>query len=179
VITEYPLATPNAWPSGIAISGNDVWFAEAAANKLGWLDTNTGDAYEFTIPTSNSIPQDVVMASSGNPWLTETQGNKIGVFRASTIQDLLEFPVRTDNSEPYGIALARDLAVWFTERAGNKLGRYTGSGAFPQEFSLPTPNSQPTGIVVDDTGCAWYTAPPANRIGRLCLLSAYLPLIVR
>ena len=129
------------------------------------------------ITTPNSLPEDVVINSAGYPWVTEAQGNKIAIYKVSTMSGFVQYAVPTPGSEPYGIALAADgKTVWFTERAGNKLGRFDGRIV---EFPLPTPNSSPTGIALDSAGCAWYAAPTANRIGRLCLVRSFLPVILK
>ena len=161
------------------------WFAETQANRLGRVTLATG-AIDDTPPitTPNSLPEDVVINSAGYPWVTEAQGNKIAIFKVSTISGFVQYTVPTPGSEPYGIALAADgETVWFTERAGNKLARFNRAvSEFPVEFPLPTPNSSPTGIALDGAGCAWYTASAADRLGRLCpsaMGATYLPLVLR
>jgi streptogramin lyase len=177
-MTEYNVPTVNAQPSGLAIRGGRGWFAETGANKLGRVILSTGQIAETPpITTPNSLPEDVVINSAGYPWVTEVQGNKIAIFKVSTISGFVQYAVPTPASEPYGIALAADGAtVWFTERAGNKLGRFDGAFA---EFPLPTPASSPTGIALDSAGCAWYAAPAANRIGRFCPVHVFLPVILK
>ncbi len=181
-VTEYNVPTAGAQPSGLAIYGTRGWFAETQANRLGRVTLATG-AIDDTPPitTPNSLPEDVVINSAGYPWVTEAQGNKIAIFKVSTISGFVQYLVPTPGSEPYGIALAADgETVWFTERAGNKLARFNRKvSEFPFEFPLPTPNSSPTGIALDGAGCAWYAAPTANRIGRFCPVRSFVPLILK
>jgi streptogramin lyase len=180
-MTAYPLPTSGAQPASIASRGIHVWFTEPAADKIGRLKTLDGSIYEFNPPTVDSVPQDLVLSPSGDPWFTEMAADQIALFHVSTLGLFFEFPVQTPNSEPFGIAMEGNVAVWFTERAADKLGRFSGSLP-PDEYWLPSPNSQPTDVVVDSDGCAWYTAPGVNRIGRLCLpvrYSVHLPLVKR
>jgi virginiamycin B lyase len=118
----------------------------------------------------------------GNPWLSNTGGNGITLFRFSTLQNFNTIEAPTPGSEPYGITTGGPDSIWFTERASNRVGRY-GPQDYVVEYLLPTPDSQPTDIVVDGEGCAWVAAPGASRIVRLCFqagdYSAYLPLVLR
>ena len=168
----------NAQPSGLAIRGTRGWFAMTQENMLGRVTLATGKiANTPLITTPNSMPEDVAINLAGYPWVTEAQGNKIAIFKVSTLGGFVQYTVPTPGSEPYGIALAADgVTVWFTERAGNKLGRFDGAFA---EFPLPTPASSPTGIALDSAGCAWYAAPAANRIGRFCPVHVFLPVILK
>ena len=178
-VTEYTAGlTLNARPSGLAIYGTRAWFAETQANQLGRVTLATGAIAETPpITTPNSLPEDVVIDLAGYPWVTEAQGNKIAIFRVSTIASFVQYTVPTPASEPYGMAVTSDgRTIWFTERAGNKLGHF--DRAFT-EFPLPTPASSPTGIALDSAGCAWYTASTANRIGRFCPVHVFLPVILK
>lgn len=181
-MVTYTLPTTDAQPSGIAVHGNDLWFTETAADRLGFLNIQTGEIREFKsggLAPPLEGPQDVAVGSSGNPWLTEAEGDRITLFYFSTLQNFVPIALAGSGREPYGITVQGDQAIWFTERAGNRLGRYTGIEP-PSEYRLPTPASLPTDIVVDVAGCAWYTAPGANQIGRLCLpFKVYLPTVLR
>jgi streptogramin lyase len=182
-ITEYPLPTANAEPAGIDAGGGYVWFSEAAADQIGRLTIADGSITERAPkPPRPALdePRDIVITSAGNPWFTETAGNKITLYYIGSTTDFYQHTLYTSNSEPYGLALQGNTAVWFTERAGNKLGRYTGHNP-PYEYSLPAPNHLPTDIAIDGDGCAWYTAPGTDQIGQYCLIlqRAYLPQILR
>jgi len=180
-ITEYAIPTANAQPGGIAIAGDHLYFVETAVNRLGWLYLSDPVVFEdFLLPTVNSAPMDVAVGAAGNPWLTESEGNKIALFAPSTVTYWGEVPAATVGSKPYGIATEGNVAVWFTQKDANQLGRYVGHQP-PHEYSLPLPSRSPTGIALDDDGCAWYTAPAVNRVGQLCLHLGYthMPLVSR
>jgi virginiamycin B lyase len=180
--TEYGVLPPGSHPGGIAAYGDYVWFAETGTNLLGMFQISKEVLREFhTMPPYEEpliAPEDVTVISGGNPWLTNTGGNGIALFRFSTTQNFHTIGVPTADSEPYGITTGGTNSIWFTERAGNKIGRYGPQDAVI-EYSLPTPGSQPTDVVVDGQGCAWYAAPGSNRIGRVCRTYTYLPLVSR
>jgi streptogramin lyase len=181
IVTEYGLP-PGSYPGGIAVYGDYVWFTETGTNLLGMFQISKEVFREFhTTPPYEEpliVPEDVTVISGGNPWLTNTGGNGIALFRFSTLQSFYTLEAPTPNSEPYGIAVGGTKSIWFTERAGNKVGRY-GPQAVVVEYALPTPGSEPTDVVVDGEGCAWYAAPGSDRIGRICPAYTYLPLVLR
>jgi virginiamycin B lyase len=181
-VLEYALPSTGAYPGGIAVYGDYVWFAETGVDLLGMFQISKEVFREFhtTLPYEEPLlaPEDVTVISGGNPWLTNTGGNGIALFRFSTLQSFYTLEVPTPNSEPYGIAADGTKAIWFTERVGNKVGRY-GPQDVIVEYALPTPGSQPTDVVADGEGCAWYAAPGSDRIGRICPEYTYLPLVLR
>jgi len=74
-ITEFPVG---AGPYGIrAGPDGNLWFTEAKANKIARI-TPDGALREFTIPTPDSFPADLVFDADGTLWFTENAGNKIG-----------------------------------------------------------------------------------------------------
>jgi virginiamycin B lyase len=181
--TWYSGLAPGAQPAGIDHYGSYVYFTEPGADRIGRLNTTTGQVADGSRGTG-SQPQDVAVTPSGGPWFSETGANRIFLLDPSTLGMGCLVPVQTLDSEPYGIATDGNSLIWFTERAGNKLGLYQhplDACSTHLEFPLPTPNRLPTGIAVDSEGCVWYTAPGVNRIGRLCVSLARTsgPLVMR
>src|SRR5947199_7105244 len=85
---------------------------------------------EYPIPTSASVPTEIVVGPDGALWFTEFSGNKIG--RVTTAGVFTEFTVPTASSQPRGIVSGPDGALWFVEGAGNKVGRLTTAGTFSE-----------------------------------------------
>ncbi len=102
--------------------GTSIWFAQEDGNKIGRIST-TGTFTEFSLPTPDSRPRDIVVGPDGNLWFTEAQANKIGMITPTG--QITEFPIPTPASEPSGIALGPDGNLWFTERLADKIGRLT------------------------------------------------------
>jgi streptogramin lyase len=184
-VVEVELPWSGARPGGIAVYGDNVWFAGTGGDLLGRFQISKGEISEkHTTPWEEPLlaPEDVTVIPPGNPWLSNTGGNGITLFRFSTLQNFNTIEAPTPGSEPYGITTGGPDSIWFTERASNRVGRY-GPQDYVVEYLLPTPDSQPTDIVVDGEGCAWVAAPGASRIVRLCFqagdYSAYLPLVLR
>jgi streptogramin lyase len=173
-VTEFPLASATSEPSGIATNtvGRKVWFTESAANKIGSISTRSPYAVqEYTLPTANSFPTDIVAGPDGNLWFTEFNTGKIG--RITTAGSITEFPVPTTNSGLYGIGVGPDGSVWFTEDNANQIGRILVLSPYTvTEFPIPSSSSYPTDIVGGTDGNLWFTEEGLpGRVGRILAAS--------
>src|SRR3972149_4326300 len=77
--TEYPVtSTSNSGPYRIAIAGNYVWFTERGANRIGRLDTTTGQIDEFygNGLAPNAGLADIQVAPNGWIWATGQWSNQ-------------------------------------------------------------------------------------------------------
>lgn len=73
-----PIHTSASEPYGIATEGAAaVWFTERVANKLGRF-TGWAPPAEYSLPTPNSLPTDIVVDSDGCAWYTAPGANRIG-----------------------------------------------------------------------------------------------------
>ena len=118
---------------------------------------------EWSVPTANSQPANLVSDASGNLWFTEFAGNRIGKINQNGV--IQEYAVSTSDSQPWGIAVDSSNKVWFTEFAGNKIGKVPPQGA-PGQDNIPTADSKPAGIAVDSSNNIWFTESAGNKIGK-------------
>src|SRR5438105_3039930 len=164
---------PGSQPEGIAPGPDgNLWFAEAAANKIGRISTK-GKFAQFPIPTPSSSPQGIASGPDGNLWFVENSGNNVG--RITTKGTITEFsiPTRcplTSLSTPPASQHARSTAAAHDEircfdDSGKKIGRITTWGAIT-EFPIPTPNSLPHGIAPGPDGNLWFTEFVGDKIAR-------------
>src|SRR5438552_4135844 len=127
-VVEFSLP-PGSHPEGIAPAPDgNLWFAEAAGNKIGRITTK-GKIAQFSIPTPSSSPKGIAPGPDGNLWFAEDVGNKIG--RITPSGSITEFSIPTPSSHPRGIAPGPDGNLWFAE-SGKKIGRITTWGAFTE-----------------------------------------------
>ena len=112
---------------------NRIFRRSLIALVLGWgaAATKAQTITEFSIPTPESVPSEIVAGPDGDLWFTETQGNKIGRITPGGFFDEFLLP----GHGPRGIAVGSDGNLWFTE-LGNKIGRITAAGEIT-EFSIP------------------------------------------
>src|SRR5262247_3506696 len=62
-ITEYAITTGSSGALGICTGPDgNIWFTESSANKIAKI-TPAGTITEYTVPTSSSVPYDIVAGS--------------------------------------------------------------------------------------------------------------------
>jgi virginiamycin B lyase len=77
VVTEYPLANPQASPRGIVFYRGVLWFTEYGADKIGRANLD-GSAREIGGVARFSGPYSICIGPDGNLWFTELVGDRIG-----------------------------------------------------------------------------------------------------
>jgi streptogramin lyase len=163
-ITEYPVPTPVAGPTGIVLGADgNLWFTETTAGQIGRI-TPAGAITEFPTPTVDAGAQGITAGPDGNLWFAESRANKIG--RITTAGTATEFPLPGTNTGPLWIAAGADGKLWFTEFNANKIGRISTSGTV-STFSIPTANSRPRGIAAGPDGNLWFAESQANAVARI------------
>jgi virginiamycin B lyase len=154
-------------PVFLVVDNNgNVWFTDPTHNAIGELVPSTNTWTEWTAPTPNAAPYDLLL-NGGNLWFTEIQGNKIGFFN-TTSHTFVENAIPTAGANPYGITLAPNGHIWFTENGTNKLGEFspTSSGTITiTEHTIANPG--PHLLIVDSQGNVWFTEGFLGQIGKL------------
>jgi hypothetical protein len=154
-VTEYPLPTANANPSGIA-GGSDgaLWFSESGASQIGRI-TTAGVVTEYPLPEATRL-YDITIGPDGNLWFTEFDANKIG--RITTGGVVTEFLIPTAGSGPRGITAGPNGNLWLTEFRASKIGR-VGVGNATLTVSTVNPASGPsaggTAVTIAGSGFAF------------------------
>lgn len=175
-ITEYRLeGTPTPW--GIAISGGSVWYIERGNNRIARLSGSSLNGW--AIPTVGSQPWGIVMDPNGNPWFTESLGNKITKLDFAANQ-MFEWTLpSTDPREPRGIVWNQSSTspdLWYTEYMGNRIGHLHATGSGTQvvfsSYQISTADTRPLSIALSpvDRSIVWWTEYSSSRIGSLRLL---------
>jgi virginiamycin B lyase len=164
---SHPIPTNNSNPYDLVYHDGYVWFTEQAGNKIGRLNTNTGNITEYTVPTANSGPSGIDVASDGTIWFVEKNASKVTSFNPNN-QTFDETPYTRQGAQPEEISVGNN-AVWFTVPNLNYTARYTpSSGEF---LNVPVvdfgqSSHPPGGIAVDGSNMPWITAPTKDLIGR-------------
>ncbi|HEY7339884.1 MAG TPA: SMP-30/gluconolactonase/LRE family protein [Ktedonobacterales bacterium] len=116
-VTVHQLGKPTAQvTSMVSDKRGNVWFTELQFNRLGHINTHTGEVSEITLPepvgaTTGNYALDVT--PDGAVWITSFDANAIIRYvpdsNAFTFYTLL-----IPNSVPFGMAAAPDGTIWFT-----------------------------------------------------------------
>jgi streptogramin lyase len=158
-------------------SGPDgnLWFTEAAGNKIGRI-TPAGRIQEFSLPTTcndsmGCSPTGITAGPDGNLWFTEATGNRIG--RITPTGSIQEFPLPT--------TCPQDVTGFRIAPIGNAMNvvfargqNGTGLAILPRAREVaqhPGDNDavgcHPAGITSGPDGNLWFTETVGDRIGRI------------
>jgi virginiamycin B lyase len=109
------LPTPSAAPVGITSDGEDLWFVEIAAGRVGRISTR-GEITEFDLPDRAARPHAIIAVAPGDCWFTEWGANRVGHISASG--EIATYALPSPASEPHGITLGPDGALWVAQETG-------------------------------------------------------------
>ncbi len=125
-----------------------------------------GTLAEFPVPTAASHPTNLIAASDGNLWFTES--GQIGRITPRGV--ITEFSIPADGSLN-GLAMGPDGNIWFTDGAGS-IGRLNPHDGRVTKFALPSHGVIPSSIVVWE-GSLWFEVDPgtypagSSELGRI------------
>ena len=160
VLTEYPIATPNAGLKRIC-AGPDgaLWFTESFANNIGRISID-GAVSEYPTPV-NSFPSGITPGPDGAVWFGQLAGN---IGRITPAGSLTQF---SGGGSVEGIAEGPDGALWFAQPDDNNIGRITTTGVVTL-YPVITPSSVPNAITAGADGALWFTeSVNGSHIGRI------------
>jgi virginiamycin B lyase len=159
--------TPNSRPTATAVAPNGViWFTEEAANKLGYINPNTGFITEYTWTTQNVRPNAIAIDNSGRIWFTEYNANRIGMYNPAT-NYLVEYYWGGVNLGLSGIEVTSDGKVWFTMYNRNQIGVLDPGRLTIRYYAWTSASIGPLRIKKDVYNRLWFTENLANRVGVL------------
>jgi len=101
-VTEFPIASPNVDPGGIA-AGPDgaLWFTEILNATIGRI-TTTGRINEFAISASSSSPYQLAAGADGALWFTDFGTNSIGRITTGNVGGLVAAVLPSSRSVEVG-----------------------------------------------------------------------------
>lgn len=166
-ITEYPLPSPNAGPSGIvATADGTLWFTEENASKIGER-TPLGAVREFPLPPY-SAPIGITAGPDGDGWFTN--GDEIG--KITPLGDVSAYPLPGGSTFSEAIMTGPDGNLWATvSRLASRgqmslIDRITPAGAIT-EFPIPTTNGLANGIAPGPDRDLWFAEQNGGKIGKI------------
>lgn len=187
--TAYPItSTANSEPYRIVVNGNDVWFTERGANRVGRIDAVTGQLDEFDGHglSANAGLTDIKVAPDGTVWMggqTVQRLIRLTVSSPSTYT----FTEYTDTLRPNFVvapsylAVANSDLIWLTTPTANfnRVAQFTPSSQDFVWLSLPA-GSLPMGVVATSS-YAWFADIARNtavqvEVGTMTLVNSYGPI---
>ena len=177
--TAYPVtSTANSGPFLIALAGRSVWFTEREANRVGRLDTSTGQLVEFYghgLPANAGLA-DIAVAPDTSIWVAGQSAKRLYrlVITSTTDYAFQEFLTGISAAAavgPFGLDVMPGISplsyqIAFASPQGNLIGVLTpGSGQVLIAGVIPR-GFAPTDIVYEAArDNLWFSEPGANGIG--------------
>jgi streptogramin lyase len=184
VSINYIALSNGSRPYDIAYANNTIWFTEYGANRLGRIDLTggtlviTGPTKQYPLPTADSRPSGVAVASDGMVWLVSAHLPRLTRFDpiSETFTEYSYFAslpaggtVSTADTYP-DVAVHDSNVIWFTVPGSDMVLAYEvdNDKFFRLPLSPPTGRvvREPAAIVVDRGGLPWVTAYGSNLVGR-------------
>jgi streptogramin lyase len=174
-LTTYPLtSTPNNRPARIAVHGNEVWFTQPGANRIGRLNALSGELQEFYdhgLPPNAGL-SDIKVTPDHTVWIGAPGAQSLLRLTVNSPDDYT-FAVITDvlrpgfEVAPAFLAVTDDGEVWLTMRktSARQVAHFTPA---TQAFVWPTmpAGSQLEGVAAAG-GYAWYADPGRHMIDQV------------
>jgi virginiamycin B lyase len=177
-VTRFPVGGSNR-PGliGLAVgSDGNLWFAKQSTNTIGRMQLD-GTVTEWTVPTANASPRNIIAGPDGNLWFVDAAG----IGRITVQGSIVEFSTSA-NLGIGSLTVGPDGNVWFLATVAvqvpgldqpvrvGKVGRISPAGAIV-EFQMEVP---PSDITSGPDGNLWVTSAlgiarvtPAGAITQL------------
>jgi len=168
-IHEWAVPTKGAHPHDPAVGADGaLWFTEQMANKLGRLDTATGNFKEYPlVEGKNSGPHGLVADKDGNIWYTANFAGYIGKLDPRTGK-VTEFKMPDESvDDPHTAVFDASGVLWFTAQGGNAVGRLDTRTGKIELKKVQTESALPYGIQIDSKGVPFFCELGTNKMGKI------------
>jgi len=162
---EWTIPTPNSSPAGCAYDQvrNRVYFTEQASYKVGALDLQHLNFFEWMSPLPHNGIAGLTFGGDGNLWIVAPSGSR--VLHMTPSGQFLAPIILASGRWPHGPALGHDGNVWFAEFSGNRLATVSPAGVV-REYVLPQANSKPFTAAPGPDG-VYFTLNGVNKVTRI------------
>lgn len=197
IYTEFKSVTPVGRPYDLTIDSEDnVWFTQVALDKLGIVNTRTGDVSEVALPPLDEeiSAEDRKIGESTGAWAlnaplyqkgprrmgADPNGNTVwfGEFWAGRLgkidihtKKITEYKVPGGRyAYPYKVVVDKNHMVWFALANADRLVRFNPFTERFTTFSLPTRGTNSRYLTVDnssDVPTLWMPYLAATKIARV------------
>jgi len=165
-ISEWLAPTLGSRPHDPAPAADgSIWWAGQYANRIGHVDTKTGETREFPLEIPNSGPHGLVEDGNGDVWFTGNYEAYLGKLDPRT-GDVTDYPLPEGVHHPHTPIVDAEGTVWFTTMSGH-VGRLAPTTEEMKISTAPSDRAFPYGIEVNSKGEPWYVDFWANRLGSV------------
>jgi virginiamycin B lyase len=167
VFKEWSLPTKGSRPHDpLATPDGALWYTGQFSNKLGRVDTRTGQIKEYTLPIEGSGPHGLVADKSGNIWFTANSKGYIGKLDPQTAA-VTKYTLPAGARDPHTPIFDQAGTLWFTVQGANMVGRLDPKTGEVKVVTSPTPRSNPYGMVVTTKGVPFFVEFGSNKVASI------------
>ncbi|HEX2652776.1 MAG TPA: hypothetical protein VHN11_03905 [Xanthobacteraceae bacterium] len=143
-----------------------IWYTGQLSNKLGRVDTKTGEIKEFPLEPQTG-PHGITADKDGNIWYTGNFQGLIGKYDPKTGK-VTEYPLPDPAArDPHTLVFDQSGILWFTVQQANIIGRLDPATGEIKLLTSPTPKSRPYGIQINSKGVPFYADFGAAKISSI------------
>ena len=194
--TFYKTPTPVLVIYGVGVDANDnIWFTEPGPDRLGFLDTQTGEISEINIsaPDPDRTELDKQLAAKFEPidqygppwqkgprrqasdrkngwqWIVLSKSGAVAKVDIHT-RKVTEYPLPYPFSFPYSAAVDKDQMVWITTVNTDRIFKFNPFTEKWTEYPLPTLGTDSRTISIDDRQdpfTVWVPYWQSSKIARI------------
>ena len=164
MVGEYSVPTANAGLSQIVSDPADgnLWFVEAAADKVGRINPTTKFVAEFAVPTAGAAPETIAVDKGGNIWFIESKASKIAELSPNNPSQITEYGVAGLTPLAPTVVGEQPEYTQKTNKKGKKVGKPVLSG-FELDYSTAM-NPMTAGITSNYTVTSAATSAPRRSV---------------
>ena len=165
---EWQVPTPGSRPHDpLATRDGAIWYTGQLSNKLGRVDTRTGQVREYPMKSPQIAPHGLVEDKEGNIWFTGNHASIIGKLDPKT-GEITEYPMPDPKAkDPHSLAFDQTGILWFTLQQSNLMARLDPKNGEIKLIPSPTPRSRPYGVMVNAKGVPFVALFGTNKIARI------------
>ena len=125
MIGEYSVPTANAGLSQIVSDPADgnLWFTEAAANRVGRINPTTRIVTEFAVPAAGAAPAAIAVDKGGNLWFIESNASQIAELSPNNPSRIAEYAVAGLSPPAPTVLGEKTVIMQKTNKKGKKVGK--------------------------------------------------------
>jgi virginiamycin B lyase len=167
-IRAYEVPTPSSRPHDPALAPDgSLWYTGQGANKLGRLDTETGEFKEYPLKTRNSAPHGLVADKDGNIWFTAISGGYVGKLNPKTGEIAEYRPADGTEIDPHTPVFDQNGILWFTNERPTISGVSIRKPGKMILTKLPTSHAVPYGIVILQNNTPFFCEFGTNKVASI------------
>jgi len=165
--SAYQLPKPNSEPYRLAVADGSIWFTQRLGNRIGRLETADGTITEYEVPTPDSRPTGISIASDGRIWFVQSQSDRLAVLQPAdgTIQ---EFGLGRTGLGLDLIDASASGIIWMSAPSANLLVSYRTATRVIDFVAVRDPAGAPgtlRGLAVTPSGLPWASTKEIAKFG--------------